>query len=503
MSRTQPTPQTSHVLWLVLTAAVMGSASLAYPMTLLDSPLSTAGASTILEGGALYRDIWDARAPGVFFAFALQLALFGKSAVALRVFDVLWQLATALLLYAIGARVYHRKEVGAIAGISYLVAYFCYNYWNWAQPDTFLTLPLALALLLLLRGLERQSVAAFGGVGLCVGLATLFKVPYGLFGILPLVTIVLAQRREVRRLLGSLTSLAIGFGTPIALCVLYFWAKGALDDFLDTQLVFAPAYVAQVHHVFGLRRFLFGATRPALVPLHAMALLGLGMLVARGRRGSGPRLGEMLLVGWIAVVLSVVVMHGSYLGYHYVALFAPVTLLFASALHTAVTAPRSRYGWPLLPALGLVGLALSVSAATFSGHVALTRRILSGHVLDAEWRDLGHYIKARTSPSETILVWGNTPIVYLYAERRAASRFMATAYLSVEAPRLRYRELFLAEVEKNQPVYLAVFREASVTPALPDARTSFAQFRALQDLIAARYTLERETPLYQLYRRKS
>jgi len=173
-------------LWLAVTAVLVGGASLAYPRTLLDSPLCTYMANAILEGKALYRDVWDPRAPGVFFAYALQIALLGKSAVAMRAFDVLWQLVTALVLFAIAVRIHRENSVGLIAGVSYLVVYYSQNFWHWSEPDTFLSLPLALSFLFLLRAMEGGQLSNWFLAAVFVGVAALFKLPYGLFGILAL-----------------------------------------------------------------------------------------------------------------------------------------------------------------------------------------------------------------------------------------------------------------------------------------------------------------------------
>lgn len=91
---------TRKLIWaLMLIGVLAGLFSLAYPQTPLGSSAATYTAIIILEGGAPYRDAWDIRAPGSSFAYAAGILMFGRSAVSLRAFDLLWQGCAALLLF--------------------------------------------------------------------------------------------------------------------------------------------------------------------------------------------------------------------------------------------------------------------------------------------------------------------------------------------------------------------------------------------------------------------
>ncbi len=492
----------SRSLWLVLAALLLGGASLAYPRTLLDSPTSTYIGSIILEGGAPYRDAWEPRAPGIYFAYALQIFTLGKSTVALRLFDLLWQLATAFALASIGTRLYGQAAIGLTAGISYLVAYFSQNFWTWAEPDTFLSLPLALAFLFLLRGLGSHRVLDWFFAAAFTGVATLFKLPYGLFGLLLLGAAIHKSRNSSRDLIGHLLGLAAGFGAPLLACLAYFYAKGALEDFLTSQFVFAPAYLAQVHKVVGLRDFLESVLRPVLVPPAVMGFIGLGSWIARLRGPGKSQVAEFVLAGWLAVGLVSIFLHGSFLPYHYLSLFAPIAVLFAKALYQVAASFRTQRSRRSGLILLFVALSLVVPAEKLRQHTVFAWRVVNGHVPDAPLRELGEYIRQRTGPDETIFIWGNAPVVYLHAERRAAARFLCTSYLSVEAPGFDPHAIALRELEANAPTYFVLFRQGSITPGLPDSLTSLEGFPALKNLLVANYQIERDGELCTLFRRK-
>ena len=177
-----------------------------------------------------YLDAWDLKAPALFYVYAVPIALFGKSHVGVQAADLLWQLATALVLFAIAVRIYGRREIGLLAGVLYLFAYYSGSYWNMGQAEGFLNLPLALSIFWLLRALADDRGVAWCISGVCVAGATLFKVPFGLMGILMIDSAITLRPRDWNHSVRRLSALALGFAAPLLLCVIYFQAKGALWD---------------------------------------------------------------------------------------------------------------------------------------------------------------------------------------------------------------------------------------------------------------------------------
>lgn len=492
----------STVGWLALAALLLGATTLGYPWTLVDSPLSTYIGQVILEGGVPYRDAWDVRAPGVFFTYALQILLFGKSAFGLRIFDVLWQFATAWVIASISARLCSRQAAGLLAGMAYLLIYFSQNFWNWAQPDTFVSLPLALSFLFLLRGLEEQRSLAWFLAALLVGAATLFKLPFGLFGTLLLFAVARGVWPDWRKLATRLLALAAGLAVPLLVCCLYLRMKGGLSDFLETQLVFAPAYVARIHAEVGLREFLVSFLRPVVAPMYLMCLLGLGSFILRRRGPEKPHYGEAYVVAWLGATVLAFFLHGSFLGYHYSPFFAPSVILFALCVSRLPLQYRARRSFSEGLVLLLALLALAAPLEKVRQHTVFAWRALNGFVLEAPLREVGNYINQRTTPQDGIFVWGNAPVLYLYADRQSASRYLCTAYLSVAVPSLDYRAAAMQELQQNQPAYVVLFKKGSITPALPGSIASFEEFPALKELLNAEYVMETESELCTIFRRR-
>lgn len=167
-----------NAAWLLLATLLFGLGTLAYPVGGWDVPTYSYIASTILDGGTPYRDAWDLKGPGIFFAYALQQLLFGRSALGIRLFDLLWQFGTALILCRLGMHIFQKQSLGLFAGLIYLLTYFARNLWDWMQPDSLVALPLALAVASVLRAWENDGFMSWLSAGFLVGVAVLFKIPF-------------------------------------------------------------------------------------------------------------------------------------------------------------------------------------------------------------------------------------------------------------------------------------------------------------------------------------
>ena len=224
---------------IVLGGLLLGAPSLGYPLFLHDSSLFALIGKMILEGGAPYRDIWDVKGPGIFLVNAFAISLFGLSSVSLRIFEIVWTIVTALLLGQIAWRVYRVESARCIAALAYLVFYYSQNARHWGQADGELNLPLAVAFLALLNAYSTDRIALWAWAGTGVGVATLFKFPMGIVGILMLVAAFRAGSAW-SVLMPRLAALAFGFAAPIALEWMHLYLVGGLPGFLDAQFVYAP-----------------------------------------------------------------------------------------------------------------------------------------------------------------------------------------------------------------------------------------------------------------------
>jgi hypothetical protein len=504
-----PLPRPSFTLWVTLCSLVLGLGTLAYPRTTTDTPIFTYVGWVVLQGGQPYVDAWDIKAPATHLLYAASLFLFGKSALGIRLLDLLWQTATALVLARLAQRIYGRNLAGLLAGLLYGVLYFSHNFWNLAQADGFLSLPLAFAFLFLVRARDEDRGMQWLLAGLGVGLAVLFKLPLGLCGVAMICAALARCPFSWERVGIRLGALAAGFTLPLAGALVYLAAGGGLQGFLNAQFVFAPQYTAFLRATLPTFCVLRAVMVRDLVPHYFLAVIAVAApLSSLVRRVKVPAPAVAVLV-WLAVAVITVTLHGHYLRYHFLPVLAPLAVLGAGWMNGELENWRTKRSFLSALLLAVAFLGLAYTARRVPQHYLFELdAVRHGRAEDA-YEDLGHKLRALTSPRDRIYVWGNAPGIYFHAERRAASRFFYALYLYTPERNSAYRGLFLSELRASQPKYILVMKDpGTYHECVPHATPfrAFMEFPELRGLIDADYVIEEETPGSEgilLYRRKS
>ncbi len=420
-----------------------------------DQSLFLTQAAMLLDGQALYSEIWEHKPPGIILLYALAMAVAGRSYEAVQVADWLALWATALGLLGL-ARAAGLGAAGLVASALYLVhasgALFG-GYWATGQPEVWMD-PLvvgALWLLFTLRpgrpGAPRAAVA----VGAMVSAAILLK-----YSALPLAVGAVAalgwRCRGAGRAVGLklLAALAAGGLAPALLLLAYLGATGGLADFWSSTVQFNLMHrevATRAWHAEPLANVL-----RELMPLLLLYLASAGALLAAWwGRGKSPRGTDRAgtpaeVTVWAALLwllcLLQVFWQGKFWAYHYHVILLPLCLTAAAGLHAVVTLLRR---W--MPAALAVGLTVLVAAglslpdlAVWSGYLrrhgvllhwtggeVAQRTMLSYRRADyvyAETARLARRVARQVPRGEAIFVWGFEPGIYFQSERPAASRFL-------------------------------------------------------------------------------
>jgi 4-amino-4-deoxy-L-arabinose transferase-like glycosyltransferase len=487
------------VAWIIFTALLLGATSLLYPRTSLDSPTFTYVARTILEGGSAYRDAWDVKGPMIHYVYALVLFLFGVDPIGLRLMDLLWQLATALTLLAAARRVWPDPRVPPLAGITYLLLYYSHKYWAYAQPDGFLSLPLALSFFCVLRAWEDGRLRWWFLAAACTGVAAGFKLPMGLFGLLLLWAAGGPREHGWGKFAQRWVALATGVAAPVALFCAFLYLRGGLPDFLVSQFVVAPQYTAYWRSTFTWQCLRQNLTYFGHIPTFVLSLLVAGFAIRTAARKEKLTPAQEFVFAWWGVGLITLVVHSAFLPYHFLPLAAPLSILAAGSIFFLAEAHQR------LAVLGLLALALVVPANEMRHRAVYSWSAIRHPETLVVWRDLGDYLREHTAPSEPLYVWGNVPEIYILAERKAATRFSYALFLAKDWDGVDLRALFLSEFKSNLPRYFVLIKRqpplACAAATRSDEWESFQRFAALKSIVEGNYQLEMEGELYLVYRR--
>lgn len=527
----QPARQRATVIRAVLTSLVvfiLGAPSLTYPFS-RDQGEYAYIAVAALEGKAIYRDVFNVKPPLTHLVHELALLAFGRSMLSIRILDLLWQGATALLILLIAEQSCQRRGIGVLAGAIYGLAYYAGTYWSTAQTDGFLNLPVALGVLAFLEARKRGQAWAYLISGAALGVAALFKYPIAI--LLPFL-VLLIPRPWGRHTLRPLLWLALGFALPLALAAADLARQGTLDDFLYIQTRYIPAYTSgrsgQQGYLAGLLQHLLVLERHAILMWLSAAALAIELAHAIRQKA----LPQTLLIAfwWLAALAHYATQAKGYV-YHAVPLLAPQAIIIAQLPY--LLKDRANLSGALR--VGALGLLQIFSLALVVGytargypytHQALFQVLLGDRPLEAVYdapafgtcggggaTDYGtyteleaaRYIEARTLPGDTIFVWGFEPTVYFLSRRASASRFIHNDPLYGDFPWPALQQQCLAELERSAPRYIIVVRNdpiPKISGVPDDSETALARFQELAHMLAREYAPEVVMGDFTLYRRQ-
>jgi hypothetical protein len=504
-----------------LAVLLLGIPTLIVPLY-TDQALFALAGRMLLHGEMPYRDFWDIKPPGVYFAYASAFLVMGERMASIRVLDLVNTAAVMVALYLLGKRLFS-EPAGILAGCFYGVTYLARStYQGLGQAESFLALPVVLAVLLYQPAAGRAHFWRPASAGLLMGLAFQIKFSAGLFVLaLPLIEALFAGRREglwppVRRL----TLAAAAFLSVQAVVVTYLVAGGALRDFVDLQRLYVSDYTTLRWSPDGESFVHFmGRTTHEYVTDNLHLVIPAGGAVFLGLFGPKPRETAMVIF-LVAAALAGVWAQGKFFSYHWLALLFPLSLLAGYALGELMTLfRRTMQGPRMAAAFGLTGLALvALTPGLVSSPTGEYRNFLGylcGSVSDAEnegrhsgWyayeHRLAEYVKADSAPEESFFIWGQWPVAYWWAERPPASRFLYDSGLRATWAPEEWRAELVEDLRRTKPAYLAVGASGPqpwLVGTNAGAEEQIAEYPALRSLLEGSYRLVEDMHLFRVYER--
>lgn len=474
----------------------------------------------IAEGGRPYVDAWDTKGPGVFVvAGLLQLLMPGEFG--MRAFDIILQLFAAVVLVRnpIGA---DRPRAGWLAAGAYLAGYASLGYHETAQPDCWANAILVIGLVPALRSadgtFDRYSPWRVARACLAVGAVVLFKPTYGALAAVPVAIVLwhlLRDRREgvVKPSLSAVVALPMLAGlAPLALCLLWLWATGALSTMWDVVIVWNSSVYASSQMV-DPRLLAYSTVRGFLSnvqwwPLAIFATVGL-LSEFRTRRA-------VLVMIWAAAATLEIAAQRKFWGYHWTPLLGPIAvgISFLVAPLDAVTGWRvwrSRIG----RTVALVAALSGVLRAAWHERARLVNAPSSPTALaslegyDARLKgfdDLMRVIEAETTPQQRVYFFGTMAIGNYVANRPSVGRLSLSRPLidgAGTALRAQYREEFWRLWRAAPPAMVVAYSPHHCDLFAQLRWTCLPAYPELQQELAASYSAPQEIGGFVLYRRRS
>jgi 4-amino-4-deoxy-L-arabinose transferase-like glycosyltransferase len=502
------------ILLIAAAALLLGTPSLIYPFGRDQGQYAWIAASA-LNGNVPYSDIFEVKPPLTHIVHQVALLLFGHGMSSIRILDLLWQFAAAVLLYKIAAQMEQPRWSGIVAGILYLLFHYRWDFWNIAQTDGFISLPVAVGVLLFLHAQQRDRFWLYAASGAAISLGSLLKYPIGVLVVF--LSLLLLVKYGKKGLLPALW-MGIGFATPLLVCALVMFLRGSLADFLWTQSIYIPKYSTIPHEDLSyaegiLLGFLWAFITPAPGWISVFGIYGLVDRFSRSRWMQT----AVLAVWWVSAVIHFVVQNKFY-DYHALPVYAPLALM-VGGLFADVSKKRGMIRF----ALGIVGVGLAFSlffSADFPQKYIRLYEVASGDVslqtaygndLFANGRDfssradleVAEYLRSHTGQDEKVFIWGFESGVYFLSHRQNATRFIYNIMFYGRNASPELKQQLLEQIRVEKPTYIIVVRNDvmhHVTDTFEDSLAAFHSFDELHNFVLENYRFETTMEDFVFYR---
>ena len=337
---------------VLVAVAVAGIMSLPRPLG-GDQALFLYMARAMHHGSMLYRDIWDAKQPGIYGFYYVAGNLFGFNEIAVHLAELIVMFTLAVVLQRTLPDFGLSRRAAALAPLAVVLPYYLVSAtWDLAQLEPLIGLPLYLGLWSSIRArasTEHQARWQFAA-GALAAVVTIFKLVYAPIGI---VFLVLSLRRE-----GRVRATVLWFtGVFVVWLPVFIWvaASGLVHEVWYTWVSFPRTSRSQAAQPLSTLTNSARSFGRSLAPIGALGLLGLWTHRKRLERWM------VLALAWVAVglMLDLTQFWWRYLYWNLNVPIALFAVLGVIALSDAARANRRVFGGWLIVVVLLGAYALA------------------------------------------------------------------------------------------------------------------------------------------------
>lgn len=419
----------------------------------------------INQGIPPYKQIYNMKLPGIYYAYALIIRSFGESPESIRAAFLAIHVLTILILFLLARRLFD-NSTALLAAASF--ACFSLNPFThsfFAQAEHLVVFFSLVSLLTLSYASQYKGSSLTFTSGLGVGMAVLMKQHAAVFGAFALTLILLQELKTIKsdkkKIFSRLSTFIAGAALPLTIAGLYFLSQGLFDRFLFWTVVYARQYVSLVSPEEGWSNLVYTVSSIAAYSPILMLSAGLGLVASCGACRSIP--GDWRIFLWLFTLFSILtVTPGFYFREHYFLMVLPAASLLSGITLAKICRflkVKRQDSSVLLPILFLIfvfgGTIIPLSTYLFRMNPVAALRLTHSLNPFPEAMPIARYIKARTHPEDIIAVIGSEPQIYFYAQRLAATGYIYTYPLMEPHPfALDMQKEMIREIEIAVPKYL-------------------------------------------------
>lgn len=422
----------------------------------------------LLEGSAPFQDAANMKLPGTSIVYALMMGVFGQTITGVHTGLLIVNLLSMLFLF-MALRRFYNAAVGLVTAGAYGLMAVSSGVLGFAAHATqYVVVFVAAALVVLIKYQEKPKTMLAFWAGVLMGLSFLMKQQAVFFpvfgGLFLLAALYQAKSFKVITVLREGAIYSVGVLLPYLLILGWVSATGNFEQFWFWTVEYASQYAggAPKEEIPMLFNLSFKPLYDEFTAIWWLGLAGLGVVFL----GNYTPLQKGFAVGF-ALLSFAAVLPGFYFRQHYFVVALPaLAMLFAVSLD--VIAQRLNgvmrlSFWQFVPLAILVFVGLRAFSANKAYYRQMkpdevARRIYGGNPF-TESPVIGDYIRQNSAPTDKIAVLGSEPQLFLYADRRSASRHIYTYGMMEQQPfNVKMQDEMISEIEAAKPKFVVFCR---------------------------------------------
>ncbi|MBI5701645.1 glycosyltransferase family 39 protein [Candidatus Saganbacteria bacterium] len=390
-------------------------------------------AQRILAGDAMYKDAVDHKPPLIYFIYASFIKLFGSSILAIRLPTLLYSLLTTLAIFLVG-RLWVSESLGTLA--AFLYALFSGGpliQGSTSNTETFMVLPLVLAVLFFLKYKRKENLWLLFISGLFSGIAILIKQGAILnFFVLFCFIFILNDNdyhyqnvhfniKNIKRAFLLLSGFLV---FPILVAIFLFLSSN-LKDAIFCNIFLNKEYAASFRGgLIANLSYGFQALRSQMElengPLWLLSIASIFFIVKKDRSHT-----NNLVLFWLIVPFIGVFLTGRYFGHYFIHFMPGLCLLSAYSILKI----KENINYYSKAAILVILLFLSINIAAFQYPFYL--KYSKDEISTSEYRSrefvasfyAAEELKKSLKPGDNILVWSANPEIYFYLGKKSPTKY--------------------------------------------------------------------------------
>ncbi|MDA9564131.1 glycosyltransferase family 39 protein [Flavobacteriales bacterium] len=447
----------------------------------------------ILDGKIPYVDFYEMKLPGIYYCYALIIALFGATLEGAHTGFLIVNLLTIFFMFRAGA-LWFSKIVGLVIATAFAILAMNPHVSGFTtQSEHLVAFFVAAALLILLKGLEKESYKYYFFSGVLFAGSVLIKqngVFFALFGGLAVTGHYLLNKKwDWKNMFSSGVVYSLGVLAPILFVVVIISVQGAFEEFIYWIYEHPKAYVGGIDwDPQGKQLFNVAWSNISRNHYLLFVLAMVGAVAISFSKMSWHKKGMVWTFGLLSFLAITPGLR--FYGHYWIYFMPGVAVLIGAAVFSTEEILR-RYMKQRLAkyvALSIFLLVLGHHLHKINNDTVIKNyysrpdamnvlRKVYGQNPFPESKIVGDWIKNNSEEGDQIAILGSEPQIFFYADRRGVSKHNYCGYLVKNTPHhAEWQQEYIADVEAAMPKFLVYFRHPVSWLTQPNVDMSIFQW---------------------------